>query len=166
MNLFYISLLIHFLKYSHPVETIHTTEWSMCIVALRCHEYFIRSQNNLLQNCTSFISHHSGIISYICKANRRWPYTVRSSLTGWVHTQNDPWWFYEDTTCKHNNKKESRYSAIITCQFISKQSQHTPHGSPVSARYRVFYVCSNYASCASFITAEFNANIMLYLTLL
>ena len=34
----------------------------------------------------------SGFILGMRPANERWRYTETPSLTGWVHTQNDPWW--------------------------------------------------------------------------
>ena len=37
----------------------------------------------------------SGIILCTAPANERQHYTVKPSLVGWTHTQNDPWWMSE-----------------------------------------------------------------------
>ena len=39
----------------------------------------------------------SGIILCMCPANERWRYTVKPSLIGWAHPQNDPCWWTQHT---------------------------------------------------------------------
>ena len=52
-----------------------------------------------------------GMISYMHPDNERWRYRVTSSLIGWVHTQNDPWYFqfaYRTTIIKDQHWSEKQ----------------------------------------------------------
>ena len=56
--------------------------WSGIFRALQA--YFIFKQLNVVQ----FRDHY-----IMLPANERWRYTVTPSFIGWVHTQNDSWWY-------------------------------------------------------------------------